>query len=367
MKPTDEQQLLRQIPAPLLIWYDSGARVLPWRSQPTPYRVWVSEIMLQQTRVEAVLPYFQRFLEALPDIQSLAQAPEQLLLKLWQGLGYYNRVRNLQKAAQIVVDQYGGRLPDQPAELKKLPGIGDYSAGAIASIAYNQPVPAVDGNVLRVLSRLLGSRQDIAAPPVKKQMAQLLEQIIPPERPGDFNQALMELGALVCLPNGKPLCESCPLSALCQGYQQGIQQQLPVKAPKKPRKQQPRTLFLLWDGSRILLRQRPGKGLLRGLWEFPGCDSALDSQQARQALEQAGVQVESMESLGQHTHVFTHIEWHMTAYLAHCAPFPAPEACIWATPEQLQQDYPLPSAFSFCAGAALQILLHSPGIGHPGC
>lgn len=341
----EDSQILRQIPAPLLVWYDSGARVLPWRSRPEPYRVWVSEIMLQQTRVEAVLPYFERFMEALPDIPSLAQAPEQRLLKLWEGLGYYSRVRNLQKAAQIVVEQYGGRLPDQPEELQKLPGIGEYSAGAIASIAYGRRVPAVDGNVLRVCSRLLCSAEDISTPAVKKRFRQLMAEIMPADRPGDFNQALMELGAVVCLPNGAPLCEQCPLKALCQGRRQGMEQSLPVKAAKKPRKRQPRTLFLLWDGGRVLLRRRPDKGLLRGLWEFPGCDGQLDGDQARQALAQAGLQIDKIEALGQYTHIFTHIEWHMNAYRAFCAPFPAPEDCVWASFEQLSQDYPLPSAF----------------------
>ncbi len=349
----EQAQIIQQIPTPLLVWYDGGARILPWRSQPAPYRVWISEIMLQQTRVEAALPYFERFMEFFPDIPSLAQAPEQRLLKLWEGLGYYSRARNLQKTAQIVMEQYGGQLPDQPDALQKLPGIGEYSAGAIASIAYGLRVPAVDGNVLRVCSRLLCSSDDISAPAVKKRFRQLIQEIIPSDRPGDFNQALMELGAVVCLPNGAPLCDQCPLRSLCEGRRQGMEQRLPVKAAKKPRKKQPRTLFLLWDGGRVLLRQRPDKGLLRGLWEFPGFDDSLNAAQARQALEQAGVSLNALEPLGEYTHVFSHIEWHMTSYLARCAPFPAPENCVWATLDQLRQEYPLPSAFRCVHAAAM--------------
>ena len=352
----DEAQILWQIPAPLLQWYDGGARVLPWRSQPAPYRVWVSEIMLQQTRVEAATPYFERFMEAFPDILSLAQAPEQRLLKLWEGLGYYNRARTLQTAAQIVAEQYGGQLPSQPDELQKLPGIGEYSAGAIASIAYGRRVPAVDGNVLRVCSRLLCSADDIASHAVKKRFRRLIAEIMPSDRPGDFNQALMELGAVVCLPNGVPLCGQCPLAELCQGRRQGMEQSLPVKAAKKPRKKQPRTLFLLWDGSRILLRQRPNRGLLSSLWEFPGCDGRLNAAQARQALEQGGVQAGDLEPLGEYVHLFTHVEWQMTAYWAVCSPFPAPAGCAWVAPDQLRQDYPLPSAFRrVCAAAMLHM------------
>lgn len=336
---------LQPIAAPLLAWYDSGARVLPWRSEPTPYRVWVSEVMLQQTRVEAALPYFNRFMAALPTISALADAPEEQLLKLWEGLGYYSRVRNLQKAARLVMAEYGGQLPRDPAELQKLPGIGDYSAGAIASIAYNQRAPAVDGNVLRVVSRLLASRASVSEPKVKRALRQQVAEAIPPQRPGDFNQALMELGALVCLPGGNPQCPRCPLQALCQGHRQNIAGELPVKAAKKARKVVPRTVFALCSGGRLLLHKRPEGGLLSALWELPGCDGELTLEQARRALCEAGFPPEHIALLGRHTHVFSHVEWPMVCYQALCPDCPPPEGCVWATPDELEQTYALPSAF----------------------
>ena len=338
-------EILNQIPGPLLQWYDSRARVLPWRSQPTPYRVWVSEIMLQQTRVEAALPYFDRFMAVLPDIAALAQAPETQLLKLWEGLGYYRRVRNLQKAARQVMEQWGGMLPQKLEDLMALPGIGEYSAGAIASIAYGQRVPAVDGNVLRVVSRLLASRENVMDPKVKRQLRQQVWDIIPAQRPGDFNQSLMELGALVCLPNGKPLCSGCPLENLCLGNRLAIAQELPVKPPKKARRVVPRTVFVLCSQGRLLLHRRPSRGLLASLWEFPGQDGHLSLEQAAETLAQAGIQVSSIASLGEHTHIFSHVEWPMVCYQVECLPFPAAEDYVWCTPQQLQEQYALPSAF----------------------
>ena len=338
-------EILNQIPGPLLQWYDSRARVLPWRSQPTPYRVWVSEIMLQQTRVEAALPYFDRFMAVLPDIAALAQAPETQLLKLWEGLGYYSRVRNLQKAARQVMEQWGGMLPQKLEDLMALPGIGEYSAGAIASIAYGQRVPAVDGNVLRVVSRLLASRENVMDPKVKRQLRQHVWDIIPAQRPGDFNQSLMELGALVCLPNGKPLCSGCPLENLCLGNRLAIAQELPVKPPKKARRVVPRTVFVLCSQGRLLLHRRPSRGLLASLWEFPGQDGHLSLEQAAETLAQAGIQVSSIASLGEHTHIFSHVEWPMVCYQVECLPFPAAEDYVWCTPQQLQEQYALPSAF----------------------
>lgn len=340
-----QDNFLLAVPAPLLHWYDQGARVLPWRSQPTPYRVWVSEIMLQQTRVEAALPYFTRFMEALPTIESLAQAPEEQLLKLWEGLGYYSRVRNLQKAARMVLEEFDGQLPSDPLLLQKLPGIGDYSAGAIASIAYGQPVPAVDGNVLRVISRLLASFDCVSDTAVKKRLRQQVAQVIPPDRPGDFNQALMELGATVCLPNGQPLCLTCPLLSLCRGRAQGVEMSLPVKAAKKPRRKVERTVLLLWDGQQVLVRKRPAKGLLSSLWEFPGVDEVLSAEQIQENLSQRGIVPLALEAIGQHTHIFSHVEWQMTGWEVNCKSFSPPKDCTWITPHQLAGDYALPSAF----------------------
>ena len=227
-------ELLARVPAPLLAWYDKEARDLPWRQNTDPYRVWVSEIMLQQTRVEAVIPYYERFLAAFPDLKALADAPEEQLLKLWEGLGYYSRARNLQKAAREALSRFGG-LPGQVQELSSLPGIGAYTAGAIASIAFSRPVPAVDGNVLRVVARLTDSHDDVLSPAVKREAEKAVAAVIPHDRPGDFNQAVMDLGATVCLPNGAPRCEVCPLAELCLGLARSTAPELPVKTKKKER------------------------------------------------------------------------------------------------------------------------------------
>ena len=227
--------MLNEIVQPLISWYRQNKRILPWRDQKNAYYTWVSEIMLQQTRVEAVKPYFLRFIGELPDVKALAECPEEKLMKLWEGLGYYNRVRNMQTAAQNVVSEYSGILPASYEELLALKGIGSYTAGAIASIAYDIPVPAVDGNVLRVFSRITEDRQDIMKQSVRRQVEEKLLGIMPKEAPGDFNQALMELGAVVCVPNGPARCTECPVAAFCRAYHHGIVDELPVKAPKKKR------------------------------------------------------------------------------------------------------------------------------------
>ena len=272
---------LAAIVGPLLEWYGRNARSLPWREEPAPYRVWVSEIMLQQTRVEAVKPYFARFLAELPDVTALASAPEQQLMKLWEGLGYYSRARNLQKAARVMVEQYGGTLPADYDALLKLPGIGPYTAGAVASIAYGIPVPAVDGNVLRVVMRLTAGWEDIADPAVKRAVERRMAAILPKDRPGDFNQAMMELGATVCAPGGEPKCLVCPLNALCEGYRQGVARELPVKAKKKARRIEERTVFLLVCDGELAIRKRADSGLLAGLWELPSVEGKLNPEGAR--------------------------------------------------------------------------------------
>ncbi len=336
---------IKDLTPQILAWYDGAARVLPWRQNPRPYPVWLSEIMLQQTRVEAVIPYFHRFLAALPEIADLAACPEEKLLKLWEGLGYYNRVRNLQKAARTVMAEYGGRLPDTEAELKKLPGIGDYTAAAIASIAYGRPAAAVDGNVLRVVTRILASRGDILSPAVKKAVTALVREMIPPERPGDFTQAMMEIGATVCLPNGAPLCGQCPLREECLANRHGLTGEIPVKAEKKARRVEQRTLFAVLSQGRLLLHRRPAKGLLAGLWELPGLAGRLDQAAALARLEKLGFEVERITPLPAAQHIFTHIQWEMTGYLAEAAsPLPL-EGCVWVLPEELEHSYALPSAF----------------------
>lgn len=258
---------LEQLPIPLLLWYRENARVLPWRSDPTPYRVWISEIMLQQTRVAAVLDYYRRFLEAVPTVADLAALPEDALMKLWQGLGYYSRARNLQKAARQIVENFGGVFPNTYDEIRSLAGVGDYTAGAVASIAFGLPVPAVDGNVLRVVTRITGDTGDITTPAVKRRITEALRQIIPTEAPGQFNQAMMELGATVCLPNGAPLCDRCPGAEFCRARLEDRIEQLPVKAPKKARRVEQRRVYLIFSD-----RGWPcTAGRTRGCW--PDCGS----------------------------------------------------------------------------------------------
>lgn len=298
----------------LLKWYQENARILPWRDNPLPYYVWVSEIMLQQTRVEAVKPYFSRFIEALPDIEALANAQEEVLLKLWEGLGYYNRVRNLQKAALQVMKEYGGILPKSYEKLLELPGIGSYTAGAIASIAYKIPVPAVDGNVLRVLSRLMEDREDILKQSVKKRAEKLLKETMPKERASDFNQAMMELGAIICLPNGLPKCERCPISSVCSAKQKGVMMELPVKSSKKPRKIEERTILLISNNKKIAIHKRADKGLLAGLYEFPNIMGKLSLEEVKFLLEKQNLQVNKIQQIMRAKHIFSHIEWHMIGY-----------------------------------------------------
>ena len=335
------------IAQPLLHWFWANHRVLPFRSDPTPYHVWVSEIMLQQTRVAAAVPYYERFVQELPDIPALAACEEERLLKLWEGLGYYSRVRNLQKAARIVCEQYGGQLPGDLAALKKLPGIGDYTAGAIASIGFGIPAPAVDGNVLRVFARLYNDEGDIMQPAVKAATTQKVMAQQPAEAPGDFNQALMELGALVCTP-GQPDCAACPLQALCLGRQSGNPARLPQKAPKKARKKCEITLCLAQDAAgRWLLQKRGEQGVLAGLWQPPVlAEDALDEKKALAAAQKLlPAAVLLKEKPLKAKHIFTHLEWHMTAYVMAAPCTPPPEGCVWASPAQLEQEYTLPGAF----------------------
>lgn len=334
---------LADIVRPLLRWYEENRRSLPWREEPTPYRVWISEIMLQQTRVEAVKPYFERFLRELPEVEALSSAPEDRLLKLWEGLGYYSRVRNLQKAARIVVEQYGGILPGDPGELRKLPGIGEYTAGAISSIAFGRPEPAVDGNVLRVLARLTADERDIRDPAAKRLAAENLRGIYPAGRSGDFTQALMELGATVCLPNGAPLCERCPLSSLCEGLKTGRAEALPTASPKPARRREEKTVFLILCGGKAALQKRPETGLLAGMWEFPCAPGTLSEEEARLILSGWGVSAQGMEPLPGAKHVFTHVEWQMSGYLVK-SEFMT-KNFFWADREDLGSRCAVPSAY----------------------
>ena len=342
--------------APALIdWFSRNARILPWRvldekKHPDPYRVWVSEIMLQQTRVEAVKGYYARFMEHLPDVSALAKIPEDQLLKLWEGLGYYSRARNLQKAAKVIVEQYDGSLPDNAKELLKLPGIGDYTSGAIASIAFRQSVPAVDGNVLRVVSRILDSHMDIARPDTKEEITRVLQEVfasVPAAdaRPDLFNQSLMELGATVCVPNGAPQCLGCPVSGFCQGYAKGTAPELPVKEPKKPRRIEEKTVLLLRYEGMTAIRKRPGSGMLAGMWELPNLDGHLPAEEALAAFDISSGCIEKAVPLANAKHIFTHIEWLMTGWEITLADTSnCPKDWLWKTPQEIHSEYPIPSA-----------------------
>ena len=342
---------LNEIVEPLLVWYDAHARTLPWRSVPTPYRVWVSEIMLQQTRVEAVKPFFRRFLEELPTITALAEAAEDQILKLWEGLGYYNRVRNMQKAARLIAAEYGGEMPGDFEKIRGLPGIGSYTAGAIASIAFGICKPAVDGNVLRVLSRLMASQEDILKQSVKRRMEEQVEGIIPETRPGDFNQSLIELGALVCVPKGPPKCGECPLKHLCKARQQGIQETLPRKTPPKKRRKEARTVLVLVSDNKAVLRKRPEKGLLAGLYELPNLEGTLSREQVRDNVQAWQLSPIRIRPLPEAKHIFSHIEWHMLGYLVQIEepemnPGKEPEeGFLFVEKEDMDRKYSIPSAF----------------------
>jgi len=317
MSKEDFNQNLAAIVSPLLNWYDCHARILPWRENTNPYPVWISEIMLQQTRVEAVKPYFERWMRALPDLTSLANASEEEVIKLWEGLGYYSRVKNIHKAAKLIQEQYNGIFPSTFEALLSLPGIGEYTAGAIGSIAFRLPVPCVDGNVLRVVTRLTAENSDISLSSVKKILAEWVHQIVPKERPGDFNQAMMELGATVCLPNGQPKCEVCPVSSLCEAFQQNRICEFPNKSGKQNRKSEKRTVILLINGEKAALRKRPDKGLLAGLWEFPNLSGHLNKEEVTEILTASKLLPISIAPLKKVKHIFSHIEWDMTGYLVY--------------------------------------------------
>lgn len=344
-KPLTEAERLSSFRGPLLTWYDQNRRILPWREDPRPYRVWISEIMLQQTRVEAVKPYFARFMEELSDVKSLAEADEQLLLKLWEGLGYYSRARNLKKAAQMMVDEYGGTLPASYEELLKLPGIGSYTAGAIASIAYGIRVPAVDGNVLRVITRVLADREDIGKASVKKRIETLLKEAMDWKRPGDYNQALIELGAIVCIPAGRPLCDICPLASVCLAHKGGFIEEIPVRTAKKKRRIEDKTIFLIEYSDKAAIRKRESKGLLASLYEFPNVPGHIDETEIPEALHISRQAILSVEKLPDSIHIFSHIEWHMSGYRVMMKKEELSNPYKMVNKTEIIEKYPLPNAF----------------------
>lgn len=338
----NDNAIYRALPEVLLPWYRKYKRDLPWRRDREPYHVWVSEIMLQQTRVEAVIGYYERFLNTLPDIESLAKADPEQLHKLWEGLGYYSRVRNLQKAAQQVMEQHGGSFPGTHEEIRALAGIGPYTAGAIASICFELPKAAVDGNVLRILSRMLADDRPIDKESTKAAMAAALEEIYPQGSCGDFTQALMELGATVCTPKS-PKCEICPASRFCRAYAEGRMTEFPVKSPKKEKRIEQKTVLILDCGGEIALCKRGDTGLLAGLWELPNLPGHMDAEAAMTEAQKMGVGPDRPEWMVERSHIFTHIRWEMRGWRILCTH--KAEGLTWATSEELRDKYALPTAF----------------------
>lgn len=331
----------------LVEWYQAYKRDLPWRNRMTAYGVWVSEIMLQQTRVEAVKPFYARFLDALPTIRDLAEVEEEKLLKLWEGLGYYNRVRNMQVAARQIMEYHNGVFPDDYTEISGLKGIGSYTAGAIASIAFGIPKPAVDGNVLRVISRLLADDGDIMKTSVRKKMEKYIEEVIPQKYAGDFNQSLIELGAIVCVPNGKPKCEQCPVSKWCEARKQNRIEELPIKTKQKARKIERRTVLIFKDGENIAIRKRPKKGLLAGLYELPNELGEWSSDDVISYSKEIGLMPIKVEFCGNVKHIFSHVEWQMVGYEIRVDELEksCKEKFIFIHPREIQATYPIPAAF----------------------
>lgn len=353
-KMTTNGSPLEKLPGPLLAWYRANARDLPWRHTQDPYRIWVSEIMLQQTRVAAVLGYYARFLEAFPSVEALAEAPEERLMKLWEGLGYYSRARNLQKAARLVAGR--GGFPEDYAGLLELPGIGEYTAAAIASAAFGGREAAVDGNVLRTAARITDSHADIADAKTKKAIREQVQAILP-EADADmrvFNQAMMELGATVCVPNGPPKCLFCPAREFCLGHLRGTAGTLPVKAPKKARKREEKTVFILLQNGKTALRKRPASGLLAGLWEFPNVEGALGEDAAPEAVRAWGLTPEAWRAKLNAKHIFSHVEWHMAGYALEASGQGPPEF-VWMDGAALR-SHAVPSAFARYYAEALKML-----------
>ncbi len=341
----DEKGLLPAVIERILVWYRGSRRSMPWRDDPSPYHVWLSEIMLQQTRIEAAAPCYRRFLGELPTVEALAACGEEKLMKLWQGLGYYSRARNLKKAAILTVEKYGGKLPDEASELRKLPGVGAYTAGAIASIAFGKPEPAVDGNVMRVLSRLFASEEDVLDPRVRRDAEEALRAVYPAGRDAaDLTQGLMELGEVICIPNGVPLCDRCPLRTLCEAEKRGAQNELPKRSPKKERRIEEKTVLILTDGRRFALQKRAETGLLAGLWELPSFPGRLTAEETGRLLSEQGIAWDGIRPAGEAVHLFTHVEWRMTGYWIRLSGLP-PAGLAFPDGETLFRDYAVPSAF----------------------
>lgn len=345
---TKENQILLKNAIPHLIsWYRENKKEYPWRTDATPYHVWVSEIMLQQTRIEAALEYYKRFTLELPSVKELAEVDDERLMKLWQGLGYYSRARNLKKAAIKVMEEHDGRLPDSAEALKKLPGIGDYTAGAIASIAYHKSEPAVDGNVLRVISRIIASYDDIMLPATKKSVTALLKEVyLLGEEAALLTEGLMELGEQVCIPNGEPRCATCPIAPFCRAYAEGKTEEIPVREVKKEKRIEEKTVLLLRSSAgRYAIRKRGEKGLLANMWEFPVIEGACAEGDVESYLAEQGIQTEAILPCGEAEHIFTHIVWKMRGFsVSVCEEI---SDYLWKSREEILADYAIPSAYRY--------------------
>ncbi|MBQ3417947.1 MAG: A/G-specific adenine glycosylase [Ruminococcus sp.] len=336
-------QSLKAITKPLIQWFEENKRPLPWREGRDPYRVWISEIMLQQTRIEAVKSYYARFITALPDVKSLSEINDDALLKLWEGLGYYSRARNLKKAAITIMTEYGGVFPKSFDQLRKLSGIGDYTAAAIASICFDEKVPAVDGNVLRVIARIRKNRENVLLPETKKRVfSELLE--IMPDQAGAFNEALMELGETVCLPNGAPSCENCPIREYCAAYREHLTEELPVRIKKVKRKKENKSVFFIRSrDNRVAIEKRPDKGLLPGMYQLPNIEGFHSEKSLHKKMKEWDLDADNITFIKDAKHIFTHIDWYMKGYRVSTTS--ENNRFIWVTEEELRSDYPLPTAF----------------------
>lgn len=335
---------MKKIVNSLLEWYDEHKRILPWRMDKEPYHVWVSEIMLQQTRIEAVIDYYHRFMNELPTIHALANCPQDKLLKLWEGLGYYNRVRNLQKAAQIIEREYHGIFPSTYLEILDLPGIGEYTASAIASICFSLKEATVDGNVLRVYMRVNNCYDNVDDLKVKKQVREKLIQILPNDS-GKFNEALMELGETICIPNGMPKCKKCPIQNLCKAYKKQTYLELPIKKEKQNKKEENYTIFLLWFQNKVVISKRKDVGLLQNMWEFPNIENNMTLSEVQTYLDNKDISAIQIEKAISYTHIFTHKKWNMQAYFILLDKQIDLENGIWVPLEDLENIYAIPTAF----------------------
>lgn len=336
---------MKKIINPLLEWYSIHKRILPWRVDKDPYHVWVSEIMLQQTRIEAVIEYYHRFMKELPTISDLAECPQDKLLKLWEGLGYYNRVRNLQKSAHIILEKYQGRFPETYQEILDLPGIGEYTASAIASICFSLKEVTVDGNVLRVYMRINNCYDNIDMPKTRKKVREELMKIIPKEA-GNFNEAMMELGETICIPNGIPKCGECPIKDLCEANQKQTVLELPIRQEKKEKKEEPYTVLLFIYQNKVAIQKRKREGLLHNMWQFPNMENHLSKKELEEYLEINKISPFKVKKSMSYTHIFTHKKWSMCSYLISLdKKIELENISCWVNLEELEKEYALPTAF----------------------